>query len=392
MAPWLLAVAACRAALPALPSQGGPQWHELTSMHFIVWTDASLERGREIVQRMEQLRSVIFTVAFPDLPPGGRTFVVALRDTHESARFMPTSAALAVTYRQDYNPTRRPLIVMPADSRNNDELVTHELVHAISYNAIHDQPHWFAEGLAGYFQTIRFDVAHGTVDVGEVPKTVKDELEMRGLFFTQRMFDCGSLSCVGSGKFYATAWSMYRYLRDKHAAELAQFQRDLALMPPHDAWHAVFPDLTPHVLDGELVSWLGSATTNVAHFKIEQRAWPVTERALSDADVYAVRALMLRTVAPRSDDISRDLGASLALDPTNMLARVVELDVRRLPPPPATARAIAAAHPDDFMAWWLVANSVGDGAERDAAFAKLCALIEKDPAVYRFPICAAQPR
>ena len=36
--------AACGAAVPPVPGKGGPAWHELTSPHFVVWTDADGKR------------------------------------------------------------------------------------------------------------------------------------------------------------------------------------------------------------------------------------------------------------------------------------------------------------------------------------------------------------
>src|SRR5262249_4027386 len=148
---WLLLVAACGGALLPLPSQGGPAWHELTSMHFILWTDASSARGQELVQQMEWLRSVIFGAAFPDLPPGGKTFVIAFRDIHESRLYTPQyhdAFALA------HGPLHRPMIVLPADAYGDHFVITHELTHAISYGSVHHQPRWFAEGLATFFEAI----------------------------------------------------------------------------------------------------------------------------------------------------------------------------------------------------------------------------------------------
>src|SRR5262245_22427870 len=68
-------LAGCAAAVPQVPSQGGPAWRELTSEHFTVWSDADPGRARELVREMEHLRQVIVGVAFPGVPAGGRSLV-----------------------------------------------------------------------------------------------------------------------------------------------------------------------------------------------------------------------------------------------------------------------------------------------------------------------------
>ena len=44
----LLSMIACAPAIPHLPSQGGPAWFEIKSEHFRLWTDDSIERGRQV--------------------------------------------------------------------------------------------------------------------------------------------------------------------------------------------------------------------------------------------------------------------------------------------------------------------------------------------------------
>jgi len=49
-------------------------------------------------------------------------------------------------------------VIVAADTGENpehDQILTHELTHAITYGYLPDQPPWFAEGLANYFATIR---------------------------------------------------------------------------------------------------------------------------------------------------------------------------------------------------------------------------------------------
>jgi len=44
--------------LGEVPGKGGLPWTELTSDHFVVWTDASTEDGRKLIRVMETLRQI----------------------------------------------------------------------------------------------------------------------------------------------------------------------------------------------------------------------------------------------------------------------------------------------------------------------------------------------
>jgi hypothetical protein len=79
--------------------------------------------------------------------------------------------------------------------------------------------------------------------------------------------------------------------------------------------------------------------------------------------------------------VTDQLTQSLALDATNVLARLVETSLNQAIAP-ADARATATAHPDDWRAWWLVAFALQQkpaaATERALAMSKMCALIGED--------------
>src|ERR1044071_9624336 len=84
MAGWAFVVAsmvACGPVLPQLPSQGGSPWWEVTSEHVTLWTDGSVERGREIARDLELRRQVILTAM--SASSRATAFVIALRNSRE---------------------------------------------------------------------------------------------------------------------------------------------------------------------------------------------------------------------------------------------------------------------------------------------------------------------
>jgi hypothetical protein len=371
----------CAAALPEVPSKGGPPWRELTTEHFTLWTDATAERGRDLVDEMEHVRSVVYGVAFPDLAVGGRTFAVAFRNQRESGNFTPPDHP-AVTYSGTTMELRQPLMVFYADAHHDDQLVAHELTHAVSYSAVHDQPRWFAEGLATYFENLTLDLAHDTVEVGRPPENYVRALEHQPLLPIAQLFACESIACTDT-RFYLTAWSLFTYVHNKRPADLARLEQ-LMNGPTANAWRAVFSE-PPEQLDRELAEFLTHGGNTIYSFKLSVRTWPVTERPLGDADVLAMRGLL--HWAKRHDDpaAGNEVASALALEPTNVLARVLDVTLHH-DLAVADARATAAAHPDSWQAWALLADRTRD-AERVDALAKACALMAKNPAIAQQPAC-----
>jgi hypothetical protein len=375
----VIAVVGCAChAIPDVPSQGGPAWIELTSDHFTVWTDASADEGRELVKTMEHLRQIVFGVSVFNPTSNARGFVIALRHQREVDAYLPKQF-IALAWSPDV--LAQPGILLSIDGLDHDRrVVTHELTHVISFNALTRQPRWFAEGLAGYFETLQLDEDTGSFELGAPLQANLKLLRRDGLMPVDALFACVAKTCMDN-QFYATAWALFAYLTNKHPTELLRYVERLAVLPANQqgaAWAETFPELTPARLDPELANWVRFGEIKVSSFKVKLKAWPTTERRLGDGDVYAARALM-RDLYHGNDPNRPDLEAALKVDPTNIVAHMLAL-AHDHAITPEVARAVAAAHPDDWRAWWLVNRAV-QGEEQQAALAKACALLVKNPAV-----------
>src|SRR3954462_309241 len=114
----LVLLAACGAAVPALPSKGGPEWVEVQSEHFTLWTDGGAGRGTELGQQMEYLHQSVVGVAFPSWDGSGRAFAIGLRDSNELHAYIPSMfGALSVP---GDNPLHVPVIMFAADTSERD--------------------------------------------------------------------------------------------------------------------------------------------------------------------------------------------------------------------------------------------------------------------------------
>ncbi len=351
--------------LPPLPSKGGPVWVEETTEHFILWTDGGMERGRDLVRDMELRRKIVLGAAMDNADPPGKIFVIALRDADEVHTFVPMVFRAEAWSRS--NPLWQPVIVIAADVSDR-QVISHELTHAITGAAVREQPNWFAEGMAEYFGHASIDPGGQTVEIGTTldlhnwePLPVKQLLECR--------------HCSAS-RFYVTAWALYAFLVNEHPDDLRRYVSRLATAHTPDAaratWDEVFPELTG--LDDTLRHWLLKGHLSGVRYRLVQRdQWFVRERVLADADALVARGVLRYLRGNNAAEAYDDVAASLAADPTNLVARLLMTSIMQKIDPEA-ARATATAHASDWRAWWLVWFATKQGPEAQAAHDKLCKL------------------
>jgi hypothetical protein len=362
--------------VPPVPGQGGPAWRELTSEHFIVWTDAAPDRDGPLMTAMEHLQQVVYGVSFFKPITLGKTFVVALRNVEEVHAYVePQFIAYA---EGPQNPLHTPVIVLPVDHLENDRrIITHELTHAISYTPLPVQPHWFAEGLAGYFETLRLDENHKKADVGmPLEGRVRSLREDHPLPLAS-VYACNAPACMND-RYYASTWALFTFLMNQHPRELLRYMAALAELKSGEApaWDTVVPELGAEQMQTELAQWLAHGGTTVREYDVTLKPVAFEQRVLGDADAYAARAVV-RSMAGQHGDVP-ELAAALAVDPTHLIANVLRA-ARDHTVSPDLARRIVEAHPDDWRAWFLAWRAAQNATESLEAREKTCALWQAHP-------------
>jgi hypothetical protein len=352
-----------------------------------MWTNSSPNRGRELLREMEQLRQILLDVAFPRAQAKGRILVLAFRNADEVAAYVPRQfSAYSWSGRGGIY---QPLIAVNADAEETDHRVlTHELTHVISYAVIEEQPRWFAEGLAGFFETAKLDPGSSLVNVGAPLELMTRRVRELGLTPMTSMFSCTELACMDD-RYYATAWALMSYLANTHAAALLRYQARLSELSGAEqstAWTEVFPALTPDKLDHVVRDWFFHGPHQVWHYPVALKETQITERPIGDAELYAARGL-LRYYADRSGREPPEIATAVKLDATNMIAQLVRAAHARASDPDV-ARALVAAHPEDWRAWWMLAFALRTGDEAHAARIKLCALAP-NPSTLPPDLCAS---
>jgi hypothetical protein len=321
-----VASVACGAAVPPVPGKGGPAWLELTTEHFVVWTDAGEPRGRELVQDIERLRQVVVGTAFPHASAMSKSFVIALRDDAETDAFVPGDFA-ALASPPNGNLLAQPVIVLSASSNveSADRIAAHELVHAISHAVIPVQPRWFAEGMAKFYETV--DLSDDAADLGRAPDYRGQPLVIHHFEPVRQMLACRTLACSDIA-FYATAWALYTFLANAQPDRLARYQAALVETRDGDqAWQQAFGDTTPNQIDQDMRQWLTTGKHQVLHFKVAFQTAAIAMRPLHDADVYAARAFMRYEFLGDREHARADLAAAEALQPAHPIVRALKTAV-----------------------------------------------------------------
>lgn len=373
-------VTGCAGRAPRLPSEGGPVWLELRSAHFLLWSDAPLARSRDILQRLERSRQVIaqaLGVEARRVPP---IDAIAFRHKRDQ-QAMGGRKSDGYSWSRGPIPTHRPLVVVSVDENDSfffeqdlHHLLSHEVAHVISAQRLAHPPAWLSEGISSYFETFR-DLPKGTV-LGVLRRDFARLLREQGVLPVAELL--AGKDAFDPWSFRAAGWTVYAYLRTHHAEALEHYFDRLNARPPEQhqqAWREVFPELEPEHLPRLLARWLSQHHTT--QIRVEERATnPVAVRRLGDADVLAMRGL-LRRADEQWQAARDDAQASLARDGTHLLAWLLSAEQRHLPTE-TEARAIVAAHRDDWRAWWLLHGVLPEGAERVAVAEQLCALAGRD--------------
>jgi len=386
---------ACNPGYPAAPAEGGPPWTELTSEHFTVWTDAEPSRVCLLIRELEQFRDMMAAVAYPTAPASGRALAVVMRNDRELSEVNNLGEPRAMTHAATA-PLWQPLVLLSLPGAEHRTLA-HELSHLVSLAVIHHQSRWLSEGMAAYFESAQL-AADGTgVTIGAAPARYGSTLRLAPL---ARLFRWAEVASIAEERaLYQTAWALVAYLLNEHKAELGHYlwliehTVDPANPPWRDqqqrAWDTAFPSLPLDELGDRLAQWLRYGSHRELRFYLRPGHAPVTARRLTDADTYAVRSFLFDGPSPEQHSRGRaELAQALAREPTNVLAWVLRA-VDGAQPPAGVGRAIAAAHPDDWRAWWLAAMAIerdgGEPAELDRARGQACALIARNRALVAPP-------
>lgn len=359
------------------PARGGPPWVEVTSAHFVVRTDVSEPRAKEIAQELEILRTTLLQALFDhEVDTPGRLEVVVFRSRDELMPYSrdPRIGGLMV---EDAFGERRILLAADAGVQSQ-RLVAHELVHVLSHHVIHRQPRWFGEGLAGFLEGAGVKGFLGARAVGSPPGPDVEFIELAvkppardALEWQQGRWPLEHL--------YWKSFLIVHYLFNERNAAFVELKARLAAGEnPRAAWNAVFPEWS---LDrGDAVEKLDAVLARYAGVHLRRTPLPaapaapeVSLRRLPGPEVHALRLDLPHRWTPQVR--SAEEQEALAEDASHV--RALEARAReRKDLAVALARQAVTAHPEDARAWEFLGNVLErerDAKEREAAFRRAVA-------------------
>jgi Tfp pilus assembly protein PilF len=377
----LWAIAGC-ATVPIWPEKGGPIWREAASAHFRLRSDLDEDDARETIRRLEEIRASMLAMVWPGAPdPPIRTEVIVLRSQIELMVFVrdPHVPPLIGGLRAKRSPLPASLLFAGADSRTMTTLV-HELAHDLSEWFLPMQPLWYSEGVATFLETVRYDRSNDRAEIGQPSwHRFLDSDRSHGLSAPELL---GARSYPPGEKlvdFENRAWLLVHYLINERPEAFVRLQIELlALKSPTEAWSTAMPDLPPSKLDDALDRYR-SGHYGRQTWKGHIPAPAISVRVMTDAEAHAVRAQMFETgaapgVAPDSAAAQKELTEALEADASNVSALAQRFfwfspggqpqDRARL------AQRTVSAHPEEWLAWLMVAETATDARARRTALAR----------------------
>lgn len=428
-----LALAVCTMACSAFhgpltpPELGGAPWAEITSPHYLMKTNASPSRAREVLADLEQGYAALahLTQGVPrEAEPAIEVVLFGRdRDFFEIAGQARTmNAYMASGLVADLE--SQPVVVMYASEVVEEARMTvqHELAHRFLHQRYPRLPTWLDEGLAQYYSSARFD--GGRLIVGQFAKV---DFSDRPYFwlasrdgFTQsqipvhlaptvwqlihgervEFYTAGGVDNVSNkdrergSAHYAGAWRLVHLLMNgPNAGDRARFQSFLGDLQRGE--HAQVSFLERFGDD-----WAGLERRYRAYL-MEQRlqtavsAYPglppatagPTARVMSVADVHLLWARLLPWDKDGLPRVRKELDAAVAADPTSPEVRLrtakylfVEKDLAgakreldaALDKAPEDPRALWA-----LTAWYRESVVASGGTPKEVNDAPPAALVER---------------
>lgn len=388
-------------AAAAWAGQASTGWTEVKSTHVTLETDLNAQEARRAALAVERTRAALLAAAWAGakLQPERIEVVVFASQPDFLRYFGPNVGGLFIHGR--YPPTA--FLYGPPDKwerrttlalNETTSVLKHELVHHLAAFIYRREPRWFAEGLAQYLETLRFVEDEKTAILGEV--------NLRALTYYNRSRVSVSDVLAWGGKFdaqdetktaglYGTSWLLVHWLNNSHPEEFGRYQTLLAKgIDPDKAWKAVFPSLTTSDLDAQLHQYADHGDYRYFVVPIPAFEAATQERALTSADVHALRAsaalaggLNVVNGKPQLADARAELAAALADDPGNVRALQMQLGLVKPEERVGLGRRATQSHPDDGLAWLILAETLhdvpGSWDEQAQAYQKAMLLLPDNP-------------
>ena len=209
-----LALLLYRPAL-ALASSDQPHWIRLTSSHFSVVTDAEEKKGKEILVRFEQMRSLFGQLLMRNrVNLSEPVDIIALRSDDEYIKVAPIHQGQAIADPSFFIPGEdRDYVVLNVSKDDSWRAISQDFARVLlNYNYPQTQA-LFDEGFAEYFSSVRLDDKQA--QIGQDPEQFTQLLSAQAWIAIPELFTTRPESHQDGSRhtlFNAQAWIVMHYL------------------------------------------------------------------------------------------------------------------------------------------------------------------------------------
>ncbi|WP_437963183.1 tetratricopeptide repeat protein [Sorangium sp. So ce260] len=368
------------------PSQGGAPWVELSSPHFLMWTDLDRSEARGALAEFESSYRALEDVCFPsDGPDPFRMQIILFareRDFRQlSPRFFDGYFLHALP--NDLEPA--PTMVMFGSLGDRTRLTfQHELAHHFIAQSIGPTPAWLNEGLAQFYSTFRLQDGYATIGAplpdrsfvkGAFWHTANNGSFTRSLIPASQARSATELIHLDRDDFYGSSgdpsqaarrrvtsnylssWALVHMLINGPEPYVRRFTSFLEAAsrgaPVRQAFAEAIRDVPPEQLDQDYRSYLVGPRriSKIGPYTAPPPPPPQVERAMSDAEVHVLWARLKWWQGDERAWAAAHLEEALAREPSNPEVRFwrgrVRIAEARLTEAEQDLTAALAARPTD---------------------------------------------
>ena len=141
--------------LSSLPVHAGePKWLQISSDHFVVFTDAGQKKGHEVIARFEQMRTMFSQILGRRKVRMSQPIeILALQDANTYSQLVPNGVSVPAFWLRG---EERVFVVLNVSVEDSWRAIEHPLAHYLLDYNYPPTASWFDEGFAEYFASLYF--------------------------------------------------------------------------------------------------------------------------------------------------------------------------------------------------------------------------------------------
>ena len=373
----LLGLSAC--AHFRCPREGGPEWREVTSSHFVVHTDLSEAEARARVGEMELTRAAL-AAAWAAPQSNERIAVLLPRNTDEMGDFARDDRERQRGFSYEGFFGGQALVLDGSQPAYKHRELKRAIAGGMVEQALRRAPLWFWSGLLDHLESVEVDPATASVLVGAPHPENTYYIQKVGLVPAADVFRWAPDIRYAVG-FRESAWGIVHTLLAEHPEESRDLLERLGRgEDPRAATASALARIPAAQLDAETKKELSGASISVVRKPIAPVRDTITSRPLDDGELHAIRAearyhgilndARLHGRAGYALGAPLEVADALREDPTQPLALAFDLRATaqdRL----ARARVAMLKRAQDFrsaLLVWALAYQLGADQSDLAAF------------------------